>query len=333
MAIPEGVPRVTVTTGLPLMTPGGSPVRGRIHFVGPDLVVVPALDLVVEGEEQMLLVGGVGSVDLVPSDLAGMNPHGWTYEVRSAFTNAPNWVRHVLLTGDMGTVKLADVLVPDPTTPTYVPVKGDPGTAGADGVDGLSAYELAVDSGFVGSEAAWLASLRGPKGDTGDSGTGSGGSGAVSKQVRIEVENVLLPNSGGWAVVTSSEGTGSQPLKATIAAAAGDRIWADVTFMRTGSGTYLDVVMLNDDGSIAEFAASGTSMAPDEGAPEFYPQTGAFPAANGTVEFVPQAGQISGGEVAIAIAYKGAGAGTETLYASAGYPLRFLLRNGGPNPA
>lgn len=46
-------------------------------------------------------------------------------------------------------------------------VEGDPGTPGApgvDGIDGESAYQIAVDNGFVGTEAQWLASLQGPQG-------------------------------------------------------------------------------------------------------------------------------------------------------------------------
>ena len=37
--------------------------------------------------------------------------------------------------------------------------KGDPGEPGA------SAYDVAVDNGFVGTEAQWLASLVGADGD------------------------------------------------------------------------------------------------------------------------------------------------------------------------
>ena len=60
--------------------------------------------------------------------------------------------------------------------------KGDPGENGADGqpgkqgADGLSAYQIAFDNGFTGTEAEWLASLKGeagpqgPKGDTGSTG-------------------------------------------------------------------------------------------------------------------------------------------------------------------
>lgn len=41
---------------------------------------------------------------------------------------------------------------------------------GKDGVNGKSAYEIAVDNGYPGTEQAWLASLKGDKGDTGEPG-------------------------------------------------------------------------------------------------------------------------------------------------------------------
>ena len=51
--------------------------------------------------------------------------------------------------------------------------------AGSEGADGASAYEVAVENGFVGTEEEWLLSLvgpTGPKGDTGDTGaTGATG--------------------------------------------------------------------------------------------------------------------------------------------------------------
>jgi hypothetical protein len=47
---------------------------------------------------------------------------------------------------------------------------GEPGPPGADGEDGASAYEVAVANGFVGNEAAWLASLVGPAGADGADG-------------------------------------------------------------------------------------------------------------------------------------------------------------------
>lgn len=41
---------------------------------------------------------------------------------------------------------------------------------GADGDDGLSAYEIAVNNGFIGTEVQWLASLEGADGETGPAG-------------------------------------------------------------------------------------------------------------------------------------------------------------------
>ena len=48
--------------------------------------------------------------------------------------------------------------------------KGDNGQNGKDGISGKSAYDIAVDEGFEGDKAAWLASLKGAKGDKGDTG-------------------------------------------------------------------------------------------------------------------------------------------------------------------
>ena len=48
--------------------------------------------------------------------------------------------------------------------------QGPQGPAGADGQDGKSAYEIAVEQGFVGDEDAWLESLKGEKGPPGEQG-------------------------------------------------------------------------------------------------------------------------------------------------------------------
>ena len=53
--------------------------------------------------------------------------------------------------------------------PTYLSDKGDDGADGVDGIDGKSAYELALDSGFEGTEQEWLDSLQGYSGTDGKS--------------------------------------------------------------------------------------------------------------------------------------------------------------------
>lgn len=45
------------------------------------------------------------------------------------------------------------------------------GPAGSDGIDGQSAYEIAVANGYVGDEVSWLASLEGDQGIDGNDGT------------------------------------------------------------------------------------------------------------------------------------------------------------------
>lgn len=43
-----------------------------------------------------------------------------------------------------------------------------------EGVEGKSAYQVALDEGFVGTEEEWLVSLQGPQGPQGPPGGGGG---------------------------------------------------------------------------------------------------------------------------------------------------------------
>lgn len=68
-------------------------------------------------------------------------------------------------------------------------IQGPTGATGAKGADGTngaagkSAYEVAVGDGYIGTEAEWLASLKGAKGDKGDAGVAgaTGPTGAAGK--------------------------------------------------------------------------------------------------------------------------------------------------------
>ena len=62
---------------------------------------------------------------------------------------------------------------------------GLPGAKGVDGKDGKSAYQIAVEQGFAGSEAAWLLSLKGEKGEKGDPGSGGSGTDTTALQQEI----------------------------------------------------------------------------------------------------------------------------------------------------
>ena len=81
-------------------------------------------------------------------------------------------------------IKLADTLVPMADFPAVeakdvefsdnktLQEKLDNGElGGGSGIAGKSAYEIAVDNGFIGTETEWLKSLKGSDGDKGDNGT------------------------------------------------------------------------------------------------------------------------------------------------------------------
>ena len=61
------------------------------------------------------------------------------------------------------------------------------GADGAAGADGKSAYEIAVEEGFVGTKAEWLASLKGDDGE--DGAPGENGTDGVSPVANITEEN------------------------------------------------------------------------------------------------------------------------------------------------
>lgn len=113
MPIPAGVETVTVSSGEPLTLPDGTPFRGHIRFVAPDLNVITADNLLFGGEAVAELVDGEFSIVLVPPDATGINPTGWTYVVHGEFTNAPDWTTFITISKDTPSVFLADVIEPN----------------------------------------------------------------------------------------------------------------------------------------------------------------------------------------------------------------------------
>ncbi|WP_406156974.1 hypothetical protein [Streptomyces canus] len=146
--------------------------------------------------------------------------------------------------------------------------------------------------------------------------------------VRITAGNVALATSVPWAIVTS----GATPLQCSIAAAVGHRVLVAPSFMRTGSGFFVDMAILASNGSISRYLGSGTSSPLSEGNPAYYPQAGSFPAATGPVKMTVQSGEVDGsGNATFALVYRGSG--TETIYADAAYPFYVLLTNIGAEPS
>lgn len=71
------------------------------------------------------------------------------------------------------------------------------GADGTPGTNGESAYQLAVDSGFVGTEAEWLASLQGPQGPAATTKQVVASSGGeVTRNSDVRLSGIPVPEDG-----------------------------------------------------------------------------------------------------------------------------------------
>lgn len=284
MGFPEGVTRVTVSSGLPFLTLGGAPVRGSMLFVGPELVTVGPLQLTLSGAEPVALdATGMLHTELVPPDLTGMDPDGWTYEVRTAFENAPNWVRQIQLTKANLSVVLSDVLVPNPVAARYATLVPLDQLGGAALLD-------------VGTTANTVAAGDDPRFGQG----GGGGAGGFVNDDPLQAGIVTLTATSSWIPVPG--------VSKTIPCAAGHRVLWSPSFLRGGTAFRLDAAIMKSDGvTVSRFVSTGTSTPAfdDEGYAPFY-NNPSFVGIAGTRMFVPQADEISpGGTVTMRLMYIG----------------------------
>ncbi|MDH6448194.1 hypothetical protein M2155_000602 [Streptomyces sp. SAI-119] len=159
---------------------------------------------------------------------------------------------------------------------------------------------------------------------------GGGGSSIRTAKVAVTDDNLSgLTEALSWAIVQTSAGT---KLQCSIAAAAGDRIRVVGRFMRKGSH-FLDWALLDNTGAIAVYATTETGTAPGEGDPGLYPSL-SFGYEPGPPMFTVGSGHLNAGLATVALAHKGAGAGTANIvYAHGTYPWKLRLENIGPEPS
>lgn len=124
MPVPVGVETVTLTDGgVPVVSPDGTVLNGYLTITGPDLGTVAEDDLVFGGYARRPVVNGrFDAMTLIANDATGIDPTGGTYRI--VFTPRNNsggaaWTRYLLLSKAIPTVKLADVLLPDPVSGTF----------------------------------------------------------------------------------------------------------------------------------------------------------------------------------------------------------------------
>lgn len=150
MPFPPGLQTVTLTGHQALADGNGNPLPVRIRPV-PRRVVSATYGVVIDNELVIVRPNsdGVWTVNLLAVDAAGCAPTGWTYRVDTGGDAI-----HVSLPAALGSVDIAELTQAGADTGDYVLVPGPAGPAG------LSAYQVALANGFVGTQAQWLASLQ-----------------------------------------------------------------------------------------------------------------------------------------------------------------------------
>ena len=126
------------------------------------------LRLIAGGEVRTIMRGSIyltaSVTDLPPADAIGSDS-----TVTVDITNAGISIRQVADSEEVKNIQ-EQIKTIDKKLSEMVLQKGEQGERGKNGIDGKSAYQLAVDRGFVGDEAAWLQSLKGANGASGAKG-------------------------------------------------------------------------------------------------------------------------------------------------------------------
>lgn len=122
MPVPAGVETVTLTDGgIPIVAPDGTTLNGYLTVTGPALGTVAEDDLVFGGYARRPVVNGrFNPLVLIANDATGIDPTGATYEIKFVSRqNSAAWTRYLQLAKATPTVKLADVLIPDPAAGSH----------------------------------------------------------------------------------------------------------------------------------------------------------------------------------------------------------------------
>lgn len=115
-----------------------------------------------------MLVGGVVRADIKVVDAESVTVSTAELLIRVNTAATDTSVQSANVWNDIQTILVSQQQIRDRLT--EIEEGGVVGPPGADGADGKSAYEIAVQNGFVGTEAQWLDSLNGADGTNGTDG-------------------------------------------------------------------------------------------------------------------------------------------------------------------
>lgn len=124
--------------------------------------------------------------------------------------------------------------------------KGAPGAAGESGADGKSAYQIAIDNGFVGSQSEWLASLKGATGASGapgkDGASGSPGADGITPTIGA---------NGNWYLGSTDTGKPSRGKSAYQYAQDGGYTGTETEFAEKLASGALIVTITDNNGTLS----------------------------------------------------------------------------------
>ena len=157
------------------------------------------LRLIAGGEVRTIMRGSIyltaSVTDLPPADAIGSDS-----TVTVDITNAGISIRQVADSEEVKNIQ-EQIKTIDKKLSEMVLQKGEQGERGQNGIDGKSAYQLAVDHGFVGDEAAWLQSLKGANGASGTKGEqGERGQNGIDGKsaYQLAVDHGFVGDEAAW---------------------------------------------------------------------------------------------------------------------------------------
>jgi hypothetical protein len=168
---------------------GSAPAKMTIVFT-PTRVLSDGTHEYLDAPKRVTLTNGEGGVDLLATDTPAYGDAPWAWRCTEYRPNADGRTTFRLVPTSLTVLEYAGLVIvspdgfeeqPDPDPLWWHRIEvleaaledgSLAGPPGPDGPAGLSAYQLAVINGFVGTEPQWLASLVGPPGADGDPGGG-----------------------------------------------------------------------------------------------------------------------------------------------------------------
>jgi len=236
MAFPSGTPTVTLTGTLPAAV-AGTGYGGQVVLTPSAILTDSTRHAVYPGGGKVDIVDGAFSVQLIPTNAAGISPVGWRWYVDVQPLRGQRLAFWAAIEGADGATIQLDSLVP-----TQAP------GGGSVGAPGKSAYEVAVAEGFTGTVTEWLASLvgpTGPKGDPGDPATNlvtsvNGQQGVVALDA-ADVGADAAGSASAAQTAAAADASSKVSIHASAADPHGDRAWADAKFALASTVSALNI--------------------------------------------------------------------------------------------